>query len=343
MRSIAVFKKIFAMALLLSIFLSLLFWSDLRIFSLNTVSIKTVPVKSKLCYVTTNDERVHLYNKTDLKMIYYVTPTYPRPEQIPELTRLSHTLMHVPRIHWVIADDQPICSETVKTVVRRSGIPFTHISSPKPFQYKSNNFPRGVANRRAAIDWIRQNIHEGILYFGDDDNTIDLQLFEEMRMTKRVSMFPVGLIGGYGVSSPIVKDGKVAGFFDSWPGSRTFPVDMAGFAVNIEFLTSSASMPYIAGHEEDKFLVSLGLKIEDIEPLADNCTKVMVWHTRTVKFKKPTLKVNFDKMNGDQYKNFANLIKETSRLGMAAVDSSVGTKPLITRDRKTYENLNDLP
>lgn len=93
---------------------------------------------------------------------------------------------------------------------RKSSLPYTHISSPKPYQYKlSRNFPRGVANRRAALSWLRENVREGILYFGDDDNTVDLQLFDEIRVTKKVSMFPVGLIGGYGVSSPVVKDGKV--------------------------------------------------------------------------------------------------------------------------------------
>lgn len=66
--------------------------------------------------------------------------------------------------------------------------------------------PRGVANRRAALAWIRSNIKNGVLYFGDDDNTFDLKLFEEIRDTKKVSMFPVGLIGEYGISSPIVKE-----------------------------------------------------------------------------------------------------------------------------------------
>lgn len=92
---------------------------------------------------------------------------------------------------------------------RKSGIPFTHISSPKPYIYKGTNFPRGVSNRRAALSWIQDNVKMGILYFGDDDNTVDLQLFDEIRNTTKVSMFPVGLIGGYGVSSPIVKNGKV--------------------------------------------------------------------------------------------------------------------------------------
>ncbi|CAG2055174.1 unnamed protein product [Timema podura] len=187
---------------------------------------------------------------------------------------------------------------------------------------KSSVVPRGVANRRAALGWIRKNIHSGVLYFGDDDNTFDLELFDEIRFTKKVSMFPVGLIGDYSVSSPVLKEGewktisekpplvhptkiqigissslavestkpvlpwtmrpqkrgKVIGFFDSWPAKRKFPVDMAGFAVNIGFLLSHphATMPYKAGYEEDQFLVSLGLKLEDIEPKGNACTEVLL-------------------------------------------------------------------
>lgn len=76
-----------------------------------------------------------------------------------------------------------------------------------PKQYRSEMYkPRGVANRRAALKWLRHhNISEGILYFGDDDNTYSLQLFNEIRNTKRVSMFPVGLVANYGVSGPVVR------------------------------------------------------------------------------------------------------------------------------------------
>ena len=51
-----------------------------------------------------------------------------------------------------------------------------------------------------------------------------------------LSFFPVGLIGKIGISSPIVRDGKIVGFFDGWNGNRLFAVDMAGFAVNTNLL-----------------------------------------------------------------------------------------------------------
>lgn len=93
-------------------------------------------------------------------------------------------------------------------VLSFAGIPYTHIASPMPAFYRTKKLvPRGVANRRAALAWIRNNNKKsGVLYFGDDDNTFDLKLFSEIRTTKKVSMFPVGLIGDYAVSTPVVKN-----------------------------------------------------------------------------------------------------------------------------------------
>ncbi|XP_035430162.1 galactosylgalactosylxylosylprotein 3-beta-glucuronosyltransferase S isoform X2 [Spodoptera frugiperda] len=330
MASYKVFKKSFVMAIIISTIVFVFFWANMELVSSGMMKEIPLNVKNKLCRVNFKDQRSYVNKTSDLKMIYFVTPTYPRPEQAPELTRLAHTLMHVPRLHWIVADDQPICSDVVYDILRRSGLPYTHISSPKPFKYQITNFPRGVANRRAALAWLRDNVHEGVLYFGDDDNTVDLQLFDEIRNTKKVSMFPVGLIGDYGVSSPVVTDGKVVAFFDSWVGSRTFPVDMAGFAINIKFLKDTAYMPYKTGLEEDRFLVSLGLKFDEIEPLADNCSKILVWHTKTLKKKKRSLKIDIKMFeNSQNYRDFAGLLKETSRLGMADVSSVNGSNAYI--------------
>lgn len=90
-------------------------------------------------------------------------------------------------------------------------------------------------------------------------------------------MLPVGLITSLGVSSPIVKNGTLVGFYDGWVAGRKFPVDMAGFAVSVKFLSErpNASMPFKPGYEEDGFLKSLApLEPSDIELLAENCTKV---------------------------------------------------------------------
>ena len=56
-------------------------------------------------------------------------------------------------------------------------------------------------------------------------------------------------------------------------------------------------MPFTAGYEEDGFLKSLGLKKEDLEPLADNWTKTLVWHTQT---KQPSM--TFTAVDPDKYR-----------------------------------------
>lgn len=294
------------------------------------VSSPSIQAQTNTCYVFLNDTRKFV--KSFEPMIYFITPSYPRREQVAELTRLGQTLMHVQNLHWIVADDNKACNSMITQLLPRFGIPFTHISSPMPEMYRSVSvIPRGVANRRAALDWIRTNVKNGVLYFGDDDNTFDLKLFEEIRHTKKVSMFPVGLIGEYGVSSPIVKEGKVVGFYDSWPAKRKFPVDMAGFAVNIEYLLKypNATMPFRAGYEEDRFLRSLGVTLDMIEPKAEDCTQVLVWHTQTNKKPPPVLKVE-----SSMDTSLRDLLQQVSYMGMASISNTNGVKTYMSKDGK---------
>jgi len=234
--------------------------------------------------------------------LYFITPTYARMEQAAELTRLSQTLLHLDNVHWVVGEDSSQCSSLVSSLLKRSKLPFTHISSPQPDIYRTAKLkynPRGVSSRRAGLDWVIKNrdpSEDGVVFFGDDDNTYDLRLLEEITTTVKVSMFPVGLIGEQGVSMPLVSPttGKVLGFSDDWFAQRKFPVDMAGFAVNVKFMLernkmAAQAMPYKAGYEEDLFLQSLNISLEDISPLASNCTEILVWHTKTVKEKVPLI------------------------------------------------------
>lgn len=223
---------------------------------------------------------------TDLPTIYIITPTYRRPEQIPELTRLAQTLMNVPSIYWLVADDTDAPNQAVIDYLTYTGIPHTYLTSLMPEVYwKQKLKPRGVANRRAGIEWVRLHATDGVIYFADDDNTYDIRVFQEMRFTKRVSMWPVGLVTKEGLSSPVVLRGKFQGWFDGWIGGRSFPVDMAGFAVGVGFLQElpDADMPYKPGHEEDGFLKSLKINPSEIEFKAEDCTQVYVWHTQTKK------------------------------------------------------------
>lgn len=80
--------------------------------------------------------------------------------------------------------------------------------------------------------------------------------------------------------------GKVSGYKSGWKPNRPFAIDMAGFAINLELILTKTEAAFsykmIKGLQESEFL-SYFTSMAELEPLADKCTKVYVWHTRTEK------------------------------------------------------------
>lgn len=127
-----------------------------------------------------------------------ITPTFARWTQKADLSRLCFTLMQVPNLHWILIEDADEKTELVGKIL--SGdysckIPrSTHLNvrTPKshrrgskdPFWTKS----RGVLQRNIALVWLREaasagmldDALRGVVYFGDDDNTYDLRVFQEV-------------------------------------------------------------------------------------------------------------------------------------------------------------------
>lgn len=56
------------------------------------------------------------------------------------------------------------------------------------------------------------HLKKGIVFFGDDDNVYDWSLFDDMRKINKVGVWPVGLVGGQLVETPIVKMGKLLSY-----------------------------------------------------------------------------------------------------------------------------------
>lgn len=228
-------------------------------------------------------------------VIYAITPTYARPVQEAELTRLSHTFRLVPRFHWIVVEDSISKTELVSNFLARCGVPYTHLYAATPAELKlgpkdpSWLLPKGVLQRNEGLQWLRANVDKldprGVVYFADDDNTYDLRLFEEMRKTVKVSVWPVGLVGGLLVEGPIVRDGRVAGWNAVWKPKRRYPLDMAGFAVSLRLLLDFPEAQFRLrlprGEQESYLLGQLLAGPHELEPRAENCTQTLVWHTRT--------------------------------------------------------------
>ena len=132
---------------------------------------------------------VHL-SRRDIPWVFAITPTYARPVQKAELTRLVQAFLHVPNFHWIVIEDATNKTALVSSLLAHSGILHTHLNILTPLEYKMKpkdpNWlkPRGVLQRNVALDWIQRNLDpnrdQGVVYFADDDNTYDLEIFKEV-------------------------------------------------------------------------------------------------------------------------------------------------------------------
>ncbi|KAL3082761.1 hypothetical protein niasHS_010563 [Heterodera schachtii] len=223
-----------------------------------------------------------------LPPIFFITPTSRRVAQKADLTRLGQTLVPVANLFWIIVEDSEHPSPFIGQMMGRLGIVGIHLAATTPSEWK-NKFPKGVAQRNAALNWLRENKaaeKRGVVYFGDDDNAYDWRLFAEMRSIRQIGIWPVGIVDQMIAEYPLIgSNSKVFGFNSKWKRQRPFPIDMASFAVNISRILTNAgggfSYQTPRGYLESHFLISLNVTINEFEAKADNCTKVFVWHTRT--------------------------------------------------------------
>ena len=128
-------------------------------------------------------------SNVELPLIFVITPTYARPEQKAELTRLSQTLLLVPRVHWIVIEDSDSRTPLVSNLLQRFPHPHTQLTALTPPEHKLTEDdpnwrkPRGVYQRNAALRWLREQPDaQGVLYFADDDNTYDVTLFAEVSL-----------------------------------------------------------------------------------------------------------------------------------------------------------------
>ncbi|KAF7261102.1 hypothetical protein EG68_01605 [Paragonimus skrjabini miyazakii] len=245
---------------------------------------------------STSETYSRVYSNTK---IYILTATYPRLVQRAELTRLCNTLRNVKNIHWIVCEDSESKTNLTATLLARCGVPYTHLfAETPPFARQTPNMPywthpRGVAQRNRGLQWLREVLVQGhdnaVLYIADDDNTYSLDLFEEIRSTRRASTWPVGLSGELPWEGCVTLPDNRSHVSSMWVAhnpQRPFPIDMAGFAVNVNLVLEhpTAALDYNLprGMQESHFLLGLGLKHwSELEAKADGCQKILVWHTRT--------------------------------------------------------------
>lgn len=69
---------------------------------------------------------------TKPKVIYIITPTYTRPTQMADMTRLAQTLMLVKDIFWIVVEDAAELNSQVSDLLNRTGVPSVHLLGQRP-------------------------------------------------------------------------------------------------------------------------------------------------------------------------------------------------------------------
>ncbi|VDN06793.1 unnamed protein product [Thelazia callipaeda] len=238
--------------------------------------------------------------------IIVITPTYRRRTRLADMTRMANTLSHIQCLYWIVIEDGNHTVKAVERLLNRTTLPYTYFSAKTPLGYPS----RGWYQRTKALEFLRNNFNlinnefmKSIVYFGDDDNSYDVRLFDNyIRHVRKVGVWAVvfkkfnqrytrtGFAGGALVESPAVINGTVVGWNVVWHKKRKFATDMAGFAVSLDVILNSTaiftkSCKRGLGAPETCFLEDLGLQILDLEPFGfdQKEREILVWHTKTAK------------------------------------------------------------
>ncbi|CEM29825.1 unnamed protein product [Vitrella brassicaformis CCMP3155] len=237
-----------------------------------------------------------------VRWVFVITPSKQRYTQRVDLVRLMNTLSHIDNLHWILVEDNVKQSPKVDRWLNESRVQhYTHLFAPS--RAKKRMKVRGSQQRNRAIlhlknmianeedEALKKAYQEGVVYFADDDNAYSLALFDELRRVKSIGVWPVAFTAGRYVERCILNEttGHIASY-QAWNSTgRAFPIDMGGFGIHTRlFLPENASadpplfdMRSKHGQLESDFLGQFGIPLADLEPLADNCTKVNVWHVKT--------------------------------------------------------------
>ncbi|CAF3822582.1 unnamed protein product [Rotaria sordida] len=229
-----------------------------------------------------------------IRKIYMITPTKTRAEQIADLTRLAQTLYLIPNLVWIVIEDESQLTRRIHRLLQSFHLPFIHlnIATPdylKPTQNQSTwRRPRGMIQKNIGLQWIRQNTNsndDALIYFADDDNTYHWKLFQEIRKIQSVGVWPVGLVGELLYERPICLNGKVHSWFHYMYRKRKFPTDMAGFAIHLHLIHQYSNYIFNVSAnsiaEQESQILNTMTTIDQLECLANNASKIYVWHTKT--------------------------------------------------------------
>lgn len=207
-----------------------------------------------------------------LPRLFILTCTYARPRREEFLRRCLGIFQQVANLHWMVVEDGSATDPAVTQLLAQSGIEHSYFHAGPSHDW-------GGSQKEFILDHLRQQNLEGIAYFADDDNGYDPRLFDEIRKTQRISVFPVGDLGPTGIEKPSVRKGRIVRWISDWK-DRSYPIDTGGFAFHTSLLrdTTGSLWPFKGRGGETQLLQKLVRDMHDFEPLCDDCRQCYVIH-----------------------------------------------------------------
>lgn len=230
--------------------------------------------------------------KIERPLIIVVTPTYPRPTRIPDMIRLSQTLMHIRNIAWIVIEDGDTLNNPTRRLIRRTRIAYCYIAAKR----LATPPVRGWSAQDYALKFIRQRFanfsNRAVVYFADDDNTYDIRLFDRfIRNVETIGVWAVGLIAGQIVEETIKINAEdmINEWLSEFSPKHDWRISMAGFAINLKILLRSKNVSLINciyNSPEACLLSQLNITKQDLQPFGHNLMPrdILVWHTRSTHF-----------------------------------------------------------
>lgn len=225
-----------------------------------------------------------------MKNLIILTTTYHNEKRPEYIERCISVFCRVPEIYWILVEDGSSPDPQITQMIQKSKIPYCYLA-------KGPTCDKGNSQKNFGLSYIHDHQLTGIVYLADDDNYWDIRLFQEIRKTKKVSVFPIGNLGPNGIERPLVRNSRIVGWDAGWE-SRMYPVDWGAIAFDANLL-QSIDPPLLRGYgktedehandygylkyrmeTENEFLKKLITHRDELEPLCEECTQCYVWHNQ---------------------------------------------------------------
>ncbi|XP_037412035.1 probable glucuronosyltransferase Os01g0157700 [Triticum dicoccoides] len=191
----------------------------------------------------------------DIGLLLIVTVTRPDEDgmsQEASVTRLGHTLRHVPPpLVWIVVGAENRSASTVQ-VLRSTGVMFRHLTYATNITTANNTgnaSDEADLQKNVALSHIERHRLAGVVHFAAASAIYDLEFFEELRQTRGVAAWPTATVSSADqtvtLQGPTCNSSQITGWYskDSSTNATATHTADAVAAQDTGAIRNSSSLP----------------------------------------------------------------------------------------------------